>query len=256
MAVFRITLLVLACLLVLGCGSSRTSSLQPAIQDYEAGHLSIAQLQAKRILKRDDAEKYEAAWVIGLCNQRLGNDSAALEAFQMASRSPDPALSARARAMVGQCLVESGQPAVAAVQFEHAWPELKGEDRRQCARYAVLAWREAGREDRAELWTTRLDDTGEPRLDAPAPLPIEGLMPERFTLQAGAFRDEGGALRACDDLARPAQRAGVTPPTVRSRTDRHGSTLYLVHVGSFYSRNDAAKARRDFKGRDMIVVAN
>jgi len=256
MAAFRIPLLALACLLLLGCGSSRTSSLQPALQDYEAGHLSIARLEAKRILERDDAEKYEAAWVIGLCNQRLGNNSAALDAFQTASRSPDPTLSAQARAMVGQCMVESGQPAVAAVQFEHAWPELKGEDRRQCARHAVLAWREAGREDRAELWTARLDDTGEPQHDTPASLPIEGVMPQRFTLQAGAFRDKGGARRACDELARPAERAGVASPIVRSRTDRHGSTLYLVHVGSFFSRNDATKARRDFKGMDMIVVAN
>jgi len=256
MAVIRIPLLALTCLLLLGCSSSRTSSLQPAFQDYEAGHLSIARLEAKRVFERDDADKYEAAWVIGLCNQRLGSDSAALAAFETASKSPDPALSARARAMVGQCLVESGQPAVAAVHFEHAWPELKGEDRRQCARYAAQAWREAGREDRAELWASRLDDSGEAQHYIPAPVPIEGVARERFTLQAGAFRDEGGARRACNELAMPAERAGVTTPIVRSRTDRHGSTLYLVHVGSFMSRNDAARARRDFKNMDMIVVAN
>ena len=176
MAVIRIPLLALTCLLLLGCSSSRTSSLQPAFQDYEAGHLSIARLEAKRVFERDDADKYEAAWVIGLCNQRLGSDSAALAAFETASKSPDPALSARARAMVGQCLVESGQPAVAAVHFEHAWPELKGEDRRQCARYAAQAWREAGREDRAELWASRLDDSGEAQHYIPAPVPIEGVM--------------------------------------------------------------------------------
>ena len=256
MARFRIPLLALICLVLLGCSSSRTSSLQPAVQEYDSGHLSLARIEAKRVFDRGEADKYEAAWVMGLCNQRLGNNTAALESFKEASKSPDQMLSARARAMTGQCLVESGQPAVAAVQFEHAWNVLKGEDRGQCAQQAVVAWRQAGWEDRAQLWMARVDDTGETRHDTTSPPPLHEAQQGRFTLQAGAYQDEDGAHRACDNLARPAQRAGVSSPVVRSRTDRHGTTLYLVHVGSFPSRNEAASARRDFKYTDMIVVAH
>ncbi|MBM43587.1 MAG: hypothetical protein CMJ36_01040 [Phycisphaerae bacterium] len=257
MPLIRCSLLALACLLLAGCSSQRSSSLQPAIQEYDAGHLSLARLKARRVLQRDDADSYEAAWIMGLCSQRLGDNAAALESFEVASGSPEPLLAARARAMAGQCLVNAGQPAVAAVQFERAWDELQGEDRRQCAEHAVNAWREAGREDRARLWAARVDDTGNP---GPRPRAsteaLESQSSGRFTLQAGAYRDEGGARRACDDLLRSARNAGVSTPVVRTRMDRHGATLYLVHVGSFTSRNHAAMARREFESMDMIVVAH
>jgi hypothetical protein len=249
-------------LTVLGCtagcsSSSSTASLDPAMQHYEAGSLSLAKMEAQRIYERQDGDRWQAAWVIGLCNQRLGRMTAARVDFELAADSPDPTLAAKARAMLGQNLMDSGQPELAAIQFEHAWPNLTGEDRRQCAEHASNAWAAVGRQDQAQRWQALADTpehsgtttTAAVTSDTPA---THG----RFTIQAGAYRDADGAQRARSDLASRASTAGFDAPTIRTRTDRHGTTLYLVQVGNFQSRHAAQSAMRSLRDRNLIVVAS
>jgi tetratricopeptide (TPR) repeat protein len=240
-----------------GCSSSSsTASLEPAMQHYEEGSLSLAKMEAQQIYQRKDGDRWEAAWVIGLCNQRLGRMTAARINFELASDSPDTELAARARAMLGQNLMESGQPEAAAIQFEHAWPNLTGEDRRQCAEHASNAWAAAGRQDQAERWQSLADTPEYVASDPSTTTSTTSTARGRFTIQSGAYRDADGAKRARIDLASRADNAGFDEPVIRTRTDRHGATLYLVQMGTFQSRHAAQTAMRSLRDRDLIVVAS
>ena len=255
---FTIGLVLTALGITAGCStSSTTASLDPAMKHYEAGSLTLAKMEAQRIYERQDGDRWQAAWVIGLCNQRLGRMTAARVDFELAADSPDPTLAAKARAMLGQNLMDSGQPELAAIQFEHAWPDLTGEDRRQCAEHASNAWAAAGRQDQAKRWQTLADTPDHPETGSTTSYTATSNDTHgRFTIQAGAYRDADGAQRARTSLATRTSTAGFDAPTIRTRTDRHGTTLYLVQVGSFKSRHAAQTAMRSLRDRNLIVVAS
>ena len=250
-----LALMMLGLVSAMGCSnSSSTAGLAPAMKHYEAGSLSLAKMEAQQVYERQDGDHWEAAWVIGLCNQRLGRMTAARVDFELAAESPDPTLAARARAMLGQNLMDSGQPEAAAIQFEHAWPDLTGEDRRQCAEHASNAWAAAGRQDQAQRWQSLADSPDRPA--AANTTTAQATNDQgRFTIQAGAYRDADGAQRARTELANRTNSAGFDSPTIRTRTDRHGTTLYLVQIGTFQSRHAAQSAMRSLRDRNLIVVA-
>ena len=75
-----------------------------------------------------------------------------------------------------------------------------------------------------------------------------------FTLQAGAYKKVDGARRAQEQLSGTASRAGIGQTSIRTRTDRHGGTLYLVHIGSFETRQQAIAASRALGQQDVMVV--
>lgn len=244
--------------LAAGCHSSDGPTIDSALGEYENGSISLAKFDAQEIYQRGGSDAPEAAWIIGLCDYRHGRMVAAREAFQLAASSPSPELSARAKAMIGQTLLEDGQPAAAAVQFEHAWPELRGDDRTSCATHAATAWALAGRDDLASEWARKS------RL-APAPT-TDALVATRnatastssedgsFTLQFGAFKKAEGARRAQKQLTDMSSRSGLGAPRIRTRTDRHGGTLYLVQLGSFETRQQAIRASRSLAPESLLVV--
>lgn len=247
---------ILALLLLSGCQPHSTVSIETASQQYENGSISLAKRDAQRIYERGGSDAPEAAWLIGLCDYRHGRTTAARAAFELAADSSDPVLSARAKAMIGQTLLEDGQPAAAAVQFEHAWPELRGEDRSRCAQHAATAWSRAGRPDLAQQWQDRTTatlasaaDVAANRSSTTGPAPTGS-----FTLQAGAYKQADGARRAQDQMTRVAARAGIGPANIRTRTDRHGRTLYLVQIGSFDTRQQAISASRGLGGHEVMIV--
>lgn len=229
--------------------------MKSALRNYDNNALSVANLEARKVYDRNDADRWEAAWIMGLCNQRLGKLDAARSNFEIASKSPDHLLRARARAMLGQNMLQSGHAEAAAIQFEHAWPDLSGNDRRECAQHAADAWAQAGRDDQANRWIKLANDpdpVSQPTHTASTnPASSDG----KFHLQAGAYRDADGAKRAQGELVSLARIAGVQAPVIRTRTDRHGGTLYLVQVGIFQTRSDADAARRSMRNHNLIVVA-
>ena len=190
-----------------GCHQHDGAAMEAAVTQYDNGAISLAKIKAQKVYEQGGPQTSEAAWLIGLCDYRHGRTTAARAAFELASASPDPELSARAKAMIGQTLLEDGQPAAAAVQFEHAWPELTGDDRSRCATHAATAWSQAGRDDLATQWIARSTQPATP----PArnvvanhsiqtiPLTSDG----PFTLQAGAYKKVDGARRAQEQLSEP-----------------------------------------------------
>jgi len=241
-----------------GCSHDDGTAMQAAVDQYENGAISLAKIKAQSVYEQGGPQAPEAAWLIGLCDYRHGRTTAARAAFELAAASPDPELSARAKAMIGQTLLDDGQPAAAAVQFEHAWPDLAGEDRASCATHAANAWSQVGRDDLAMQWADRSRLPTTPTTDAVlANQPEHTSQPGAagpFTLQAGAYKKADGAQRARDQLSRAVSRAGIGQTSIRTRTDRHGGTLYLVHIGSFSTRQQAIAASRALGQQDVMVV--
>lgn len=238
-----------------GCQSSHSTDLQAAIDHYDSGSLTLAKIESQRIYEQGGTEAPEAAWLIGLCDYRLGRQVAARSAFALATDSPDPVLAARARAMIGQSYMDDDQPAAAAIQFEHAWPHLSGEDRRKCAEHAASAWARAGRADMVAMWSKRADEPVETTtVVTTSSTSIQTEDPGAFTIQVGAFKKQDGARQASRELNRMANGTSLGASTIRTRTDRHGSTLYLVQIGSFDSRHAARNAARDLTQREVMIV--
>ena len=235
-----------------GCQTTNSSSLDSAIDDYDNNALSVAKMEARKVYDRDDDDRWEASWIMGLCNQRLGELVDARANFEFAATSPDATLAARARAMLGQNMLQAGQAEAAAIQFEHAWPDLTGSDRRECAQHAAAAWAQAGQDDQARRWNQLAANVSSiDHMPRGSTQEDEGL----FHLQIGAYRDVDGAKRAQGALVAAARHAGVNAPVIRKRTDRHGGTLYLVQVGEFQTRAEADAARRSMRSHNLIVVA-
>ncbi|MCH2152268.1 MAG: SPOR domain-containing protein, partial [Phycisphaerales bacterium] len=78
---------------------------------------------------------------------------------------------------------------------------------------------------------------------------------ERFTLQAGAFRNRDGAESAKVQLEEQPGINKLGTANIRTRTDRRGDTLYLVQIGSFSTRSAADAARRGMDAVEFVVVA-
>ncbi len=248
--------MIIAASLLTGCQPQGGPTIDSASRQYENGSISLAKRDAQRIYERGGNDGPEAAWLIGLCDYRHGRTTAARAAFELAADSPDPVLAARAKAMIGQTLLEDGQPAAAAVQFEHAWPELRGDDRSNCARHAATAWSQAGRPDLARQWQDRITSSSGSTTNVTANMG-SSTGPERagnYTLQAGAFKKVDGARRAKDMMTRVAAGSGFGPASIRTRTDRHGRTLYLVQIGSFETRQQAITASRGMDEHELMIV--
>ena len=248
--------MIIAASLLTGCHSQGGPTIESASRQYENGSISLAKRDAQRIYEQGGDDAPEAAWLIGLCDYRHGRTTAARAAFELAASASDPVLAARAKAMIGQTLLEDGQPAAAAVQFEHAWPELRGDDRSNCAQHAATAWSQAGRPDLAQQWQDRtsIDYGSTAGVTANLGSSTGPDTTGNYTLQAGAYKKVDGARRAKDMMTRVAARAGFGPASIRTRTDRHGRMLYLVQIGSFETRQQAISASRGMGDHELMIV--
>ena len=151
---------------------------------------------------------------------------------------------AGAWATLGLVELAQDRPASAAEAFAVAWPALHGRDARQAARFAAAAHRQLGDDRAAAVWGRRAD-AHEDR-------------PQRrgsFTIQVGAFRDRDRAERAAVDAAQVAEECGFGPIRIVTRNDRRGTALYVVQLGSFGTRTEAASARERVGNLQYIVAA-
>ncbi len=151
---------------------------------------------------------------------------------------------AKARATLGLVEFAQDRPAQAAEAFAVAWPALHGPDARQAARFAAAAHRQLGDDHAAAVWARR------------ARTPPD--RPQRrgsFTIQVGAFRERDRAERAAVDAAEVAEETGFGPVRIVTRSDHRGTALYVVQLGSFGTRMEAASARERVGNLQYIVAA-
>lgn len=185
-----------------------------------------------------------ADYLAGLSAYRLGDNEQAHRRLTAAAAGLTGEDAAKARAALGIVELEQDRPAEAAEAFAAAWPALRGEDARQAARFAAAANQQIGDDETAAAWDRRARETADSARPGGS-----------FTIQVGAFRERDRAERAAVDAAEVAGNMGFAPVRIVTRSDRHGSVLYVVQLGVFDTRTEAASARRRVGNLQYIVAA-
>ena len=230
-----------------GCGFTPTAggadALNAALNDYHAQRFTQAQKAADAVAAgQNRALRARADYLRGLCAYRLGHHDEARRRLAAATTGLDGVEAAKARAALGLVALAQDRPAEAAESFAAACPDLGGQDAGQAALFAAVAFERAGDKESAAHW----DQVGR-----------EGPSPRRggFTIQIGAFRQRERAERAAVEAADIGQEMGLAPVRIVTRTDRRRGVFYVVQLGSFETRSEAAGARQRVGNLQYIVAA-
>jgi len=238
------SLLLLAALLMTACQAKPpAANLSRVERLYEERLDGAASRTAQLMVQQHAPQAAIAAWYGGLAEFRTGDYEQAATFFKAATRSKNAQVAGGSEAMLGQLATLSDEYAEALRRYERAWSLLSGSDQRQAGVRALAAAQVAGNTFAADRWRTRLRTSG--GIAAPADHP--------FALQAGAYRTRSAANSHATKLQQTFRRSGLAPITVRTRTDS-GGTWWLVQVGAFTSRAEAAAARRKAAVQDLIVA--
>lgn len=245
----RYLLALSALLLLVACESTppTRSALTLASARYEAGDFNRARDLAEPLLSQSQPQADEAAWIVGLCDYRQEKFNDARKQFRFVTSGPDRALSAQARVMLAQIDLAEGQPSLSLTSLTRAWPDLPAPHQRRAAELAVSAAQALNDTRSEDRWLARMPAA--PSRTTPEMTAIR----DRYTLQAGAYRNRSGAESLQSTLND--QNTLLGDATIRTRTDRRGQTLYLVQIGSFTTRAAANAARGHVQKSDLVVVA-
>lgn len=238
------SLFLLTALLMTACQAKPpAANLSRVERLYEERLDGAASRTAQLMVSQHAPQAATAAWYGGLAEFRNRDYEQAAIFFKSAVRSGDPMVAGGAEAMLGQLAAQSQDYAQALRRYERAWTLLTGSDQRQVGVRALDAAEVAGNTLAADRWRARIRTSD--GIAAPAGHP--------FALQAGAYRTRSAANSHATDLKISLRRSGLTPITVRTRMDS-GGTWWLVQVGAFASRAEAAAARRAAPAQDLIVA--
>ncbi len=280
--------LIAMSLALVGCGSSGSSaksgSMSSAMSSYNRQDYAAAQDQASAVMaKTNGPERERAAYLAGLSAYQAGDMDAAERDLTTASSSSTPEIAGDAKAMLGQICLDQHRARQAAAYFADASRLLEGENARQAAWHAGLAYRQAGDEANAKRW---LDTASGSQFDTPhnsttvasadsnvvsaakpnsttqkppaASTPLAaanaGKTTVGFTLQVGAFNDKKRAKQAAEDAEALSRRESLGRVKVIPTKDSRGQTMYLVHVGWWVTRSEATTARNKIGKLEYIVA--
>ena len=219
------------CLLVIGCQSTRSATLESAISAYNTGSYQRAFDEARSARQSSTGPvRAESAYVAGLAAMKIDRPVTARTLLEEAAGSRDNEVSGRASASLGTLLLEDQEPLAAARAYDQAAARLTGADRVRAQRQAGLAYRKAGMTSLAEK---RLADAGQ----------MHSVLPGRFTIQGGFFEERTRAVKRAEDLSGLGR--GLALGTARIvPTSARGTSGFAVQIGDFSNRTDAEMARR------------
>lgn len=279
-----------------GCAPTSTGkggSMNSALTEYNSHNYDQAHDQAAKVAaKSTGTQRERAAYIAGLSAYQAGDADAADAQLSVASVSSDPNISGPAKAMLGQLRLDQRRPREAAGYFADASRLLQGEDARQAAWHAGLAYRQAGDEASAKRWLdtasgsqfdppkqsgavafnpqptssrTASARNGTIKTSASAPPPAQTNAPKvqiqstgettvGFTLQVGVFSDKNRARSAAEEAESFAKKEGIGRVKIIPRRDIRGQPLYMVQVGWWVTRTEANAARNKI-GRLEYIVA-
>ncbi len=252
-AILAATILALGLGLSLaGCSSARPKASEDALTRFEAqdyqGALRLASASSARTAGANQAE---AAYIAGRSAFELKKYDEAERWLRPIARSADRTLAGRSSATLGLIGAERGAYAAAALDFVAASRKLEGDEAARALLMAGDCYRLTGRLDAANsAYTTgkglaassKVRDSLDSRLANNA-----------YTLQVGAFSDMANAARAAGDTRTRAASRGLPAPGIVTSEDVTGRTLYLVQVGRFETKEQAAAARVRLGG-ELVVV--
>jgi tetratricopeptide (TPR) repeat protein len=241
-------------LVMAGCAAPSSSTSAPAdlnraLEDYHAGRYTEALQEAAAVQDgTSGVRSRDAAYVGGLAAYRLGDLIEARARLNVATASASPLTAGKARAVLGLVYLELEQPQEAATHLAAASRTLDGDDARQAARHAAIAYRRAGDEVAAAEWLRAGEGRG--RMPSADLMGTGGV----FTLQAGAYRQRPRAEQAALEAAELAETHGFLPVRIVPRNDERSGMLYVVQMGRFDTRTAAVSARQRL-GRLQYIVA-
>lgn len=253
-----VSLVLLTTLFAIGCESTpSTTSLTLAQRDYQSGRFESAHRNALKALQApgrlNNPDRHNASYLAGLSAYQLGNLDQADQHFLIALSASNPRTQASAKAMLGTIRLDQHRPLDAAGLFKDAALALSGSDARQAAHRAALAYQQAGDETQAQTWLAMASDgmTGNASSNSAR---MEDMV--EFSLQVGAFRERVRAQRAADNAAQLAKDLDISPVRVIPRFNDRGQELFIVQVGHFASRREAARAKEAIGRLEYIVTAS
>lgn len=235
-----------------GCQSARPQASEEALARYEAQDYQNALRLARASHQRTaGAKRDEAAFIAGMSAYELKRYDEAAAWLRPVTRSADAAIAGRASATMGLIAASQGVYATAALDLMAAGRKLEGDEGARALLMAGDCYRLLGRLDAA----TSAYAAGKGKAQSAA---LKGTLASRqestaYTVQFGAFSSYANATRALDRARMSAAAQGLPAPSIVSSTDVTGQTLYLVQVGKYETKDQAAAARVRMGG-ELVVV--
>ncbi len=224
-----------------GCSSAGRShgaaELSLAVDDYNAQRYDSARQRSERLRHSGGGIAVQAAYVQGISAYQLGADDEAARALTEAADKSRGQDAGRARAALGLVAMRQGRTALAVESFRAASRDLDGEDARLASAWAIQA------------------GSGKPGMPSSVGIALPPGPDGTFTIQVGAFHGRPRAESAAQAAEALGQRHGVAPVRIVQRHDHRGEPLFIVQLGCFGSRDEAADARRRVGNLQYIVAS-
>lgn len=249
-----LAMLLIAVSLMHGCASPRqTGGKASAVALYEMGRYDDAYRAAIREEGRSSGKvRQRAALTAGLAAHAIGRDAEASRWLRPLARSNDPKVAGRAEATLGLVAMADSDHPRAATLLASAGRKLTGEASARANYHAAEAYTLSGRPDTARLHmrlalAQSTDDDFKNTIR-------RQLGEFEYTVQIGAYSALQNAERAAEGVRSSATRLGLGDPRIVEHRTAAGSTLFLVHIGKFVTR-DEAKSARVRLGRQGVVTS-
>lgn len=227
-------------------------SSKKALDLYHQGQYPEALREGEQVAQSaKPPENDKAALVAGMSAYELKKYTEAERWLRSASRSSDFQIAGRASATMGLVNVARERYSPAAIDFSAAGRRLQGDEASRAHFLAGECYSILGRLDAAQ----RSYDQAKSLAQDPA---LRSRIGNRqnvsgYTLQLGAFSNRANADRTVEVGGQRASKAGLSAPNIIATPDATGRTIYLVQVGKFTSKEEAAVAKSKL-GSDAVIV--
>ncbi len=240
---------VLFALLLTACS---TAGPKRALDLYNQGQYAEALREADQASQttRPPASDH-AALIAGMSAYELKKYPEAERWLRPASRSTDREIAGRALATLGLVNVARERYSTAAIDFSSAGRRLTADEAARAHFLAGECYSILGRLDaaqRAYALAGSLAKDASTRSRAANRMTATG-----YTLQIGAFSNRANADRTAATGAARAAAAALPAPAIVATPDATGRTIYLVQIGRFTTKEDAAIAKSKLQGDAVIV---
>lgn len=224
-------------------------------REYELGRYASAYEQASQAAGTDQgAARDQAALIAGLSAQALKRETDARRWLAPLTTNADREIAGRASAGLGLLEQEKGNHAKAAELLASAGSRLDGDDGARAAYHAGESMGAIGQANSARLqYEAALAKVADPKLRVQIQRRLDNVKPGGFTIQLGAFSSRANAEKSVQSAAAAAARLNLGRPTIAERPGPRG-TVYVVQVGRFATRDQAAQARSSFSGATVAPV--
>ena len=238
----RIGLLALATLALglQGCAGS-SGSRASYVQDHNnKRYLSASNGAIHAVRYPGDENREIARLTAGLSAHAMGRNDEAIVWLRPLAENRDDEIAGKAMATLGLIALEEGENRSAAKSLSRAAGKLTADDSAKAAMYAGDAYANLGSFEAARLQYRLAQSAAR---DRDVRREITARLGEGFMLQVGAFTNRMNAERARRVVEQNRMFDTLGEPIVLPRTDNRGTTLYLVQVGRFTSKQDAKAAQ-------------